>query len=119
MMSALRARRQPRSLSSDAGASRSMSKEYDDNGQRDEDTLEDMLPARNLASGWVDIDDADGSEMERGFDLLDADLAGVDITVPVIPKRADEFTCSSCFLIHHVSRLAISKDGQLICTDCA
>jgi hypothetical protein len=39
--------------------------------------------------------------------------------VRVIPKQADEFTCSSCFLVHHRSRLASEKDGRMICTDCA
>ncbi|HWG93173.1 MAG TPA: DUF4193 family protein, partial [Mycobacteriales bacterium] len=31
----------------------------------------------------------------------------------------DEFTCSSCFLVHHRSQLASEKDGRLICTECA
>ena len=37
----------------------------------------------------------------------------------VIPKQADEFTCGSCFLVHHRSRLASEKKGVAICTDCA
>lgn len=37
-----------------------------------------------------------------------ADLIADDITVPIIPKRADEFACSNCFLIQHISRLATS-----------
>jgi hypothetical protein len=39
--------------------------------------------------------------------------------VNVLPKQKDEFTCSSCFLVHHRSRLASDKGGQLICNECA
>jgi hypothetical protein len=42
-----------------------------------------------------------------------------ELSVRVIPKQADEFTCSSCFLVHHRSRLASEKNGVMICTDCA
>ena len=41
-----------------------MSREYDDNRLPIEDTLEEMLPGQGVASRWVDIDDADGSDME-------------------------------------------------------
>jgi hypothetical protein len=37
----------------------------------------------------------------------------------VLPKQADEFTCASCFLVHHRSRLAESNGSQYICRDCA
>ena len=33
------------------------------------------------------------------------------------PKQEDEFTCMSCFLVHHRSQLADEK--KLICRDCA
>ncbi len=33
--------------------------------------------------------------------------------VRVVPKQADEFTCSSCFLVHHRSRLARGNNGDL------
>ena len=117
-MTALRARRHPRSLPSDARATH-LSREYDDNQLRVEEPLKEILPGQDLASRWADIDDADGSDMECAVALASADVIGEDITMPIIPKRADEFTCSSCFLIHHMSRLASSKDGQLMCTDCA
>ena len=41
-----------------------------------------------------------------------------ELTVRVVPKQADEFVCSSCFLVHHHSQLALRKDGQQFCTDC-
>ncbi len=118
-MSTLRARRQPRSLPSDTTASRPMSREYDDNQLRNEQTLEDILPGQDVGSRWVEIDDAQGSAGAEPFELAGADLVGEDITVPVIPKRANEFTCSNCFLIQHISRLASPTGAQLICTDCA
>ncbi len=37
----------------------------------------------------------------------------------VVPKQADEFTCASCFLVHHRSRLASEENGVMICMDCA
>jgi Domain of unknown function (DUF4193) len=38
--------------------------------------------------------------------------------VRVVPKQSDEFTCSSCFLVQHRTRLALHKGDQLICADC-
>jgi hypothetical protein len=29
----------------------------------------------------------------------------------VLPKQSDEFTCGSCFLVHHRSQLASDKGG--------
>jgi hypothetical protein len=37
----------------------------------------------------------------------------------VLPRQADEFTCTNCFLVHHRSQLAYEKNGQMICTECA
>ena len=53
------------------------------------------------------------------LELPGADLSNEELTVKVLPKQADEFTCSSCFLVHHRSRLAEEHNGQLICRDCA
>jgi len=32
---------------------------------------------------------------------------------------SDEFTCSSCLLVHHKSQLAETGDGRLVCRECA
>jgi hypothetical protein len=116
-MSTLRARRKPWSLSSESGAARP-SRDYDDRPYVDE-PLEEILPGQALASGLADADEGGESDVEVSFERAETDSAGEDVTVPVIPKRTDEFICSSCFLIHHRSRLASSKGGQLLCTDCA
>ena len=55
----------------------------------------------------------------EGFELPGADLSGEELSVRVLPRQADEFTCSRCFLVHHRSQLAYEKDGQLVCTECA
>lgn len=82
-----------------------------------EDSLEELKSRRKDAqSSSVDVDEADTAE---SFELPGADLSGEELTVSVIPKQADEFTCSVCFLVHHRSRLAGDKDGQPICVDCA
>ena len=82
-----------------------------------EDSLEELTARRNEAqSAVVDVDEAESAE---SFELPGADLSGEELSVRIIPKQADEFTCASCFLVHHRSRLASEKKGVMMCTDCA
>jgi hypothetical protein len=82
-----------------------------------EDSLEELKQRRNEAqSAVVDVDESDTAE---SFELPGADLSGEELTVKVLPKQDDEFTCASCFLVHHRSRLAETSNGRLICRDCA
>jgi hypothetical protein len=53
------------------------------------------------------------------FELPGADLSGEELSVTVIPQRPDEFTCSSCFLVQHRSRMRASSSGLPVCADCA
>jgi Domain of unknown function (DUF4193) len=53
------------------------------------------------------------------FELPGADLSGEELSVTVIPRRADEFICSSCYLVQHRSRLRTSSSGLPVCADCA
>ena len=39
--------------------------------------------------------------------------------VRVLPREVDEFTCGSCFLVHHRSQLAGERNGLPICKECA
>ncbi len=64
-------------------------------------------------------DDVDEAEQAEGFELPGADLSGEELSVRVLPRQADEFTCSRCFLVHHRSQLADDRNGQLICRECA
>ncbi len=118
-MSTVRTRRQSQPLASNRKASRATSSGYDDNQLRVEEMLEEMLSGHDPVANWADIDQADESDMERAVELASAYIVDEDVFVLIAPKRADEFMCSSCFLIHHMSRLASSKGGQLICVDCA
>ncbi|MBD0861398.1 DUF4193 domain-containing protein [Gordonia sp. zg691] len=82
-----------------------------------EDSLEELKARRSEAqSSAVDVDEADTAE---SFELPGADLSGEELSVRVIPKQADEFTCTSCFLVYHRSRLAEENGNSLICVDCA
>lgn len=88
--------------------------EADDIG---EDSLEELKARRAEAqSSSVDVDD---TELNEGFELPGADLSDQELTVKVLPKQQDEFTCSRCFLVHHRSRLAQDRGGKLVCRDCA
>ncbi|AEF40217.1 MULTISPECIES: DUF4193 domain-containing protein [Hoyosella] len=80
-----------------------------------EDSLDELTSRREAQSSAVDIDDSDTAE---SFELPGADLSGEELSVRVIPKQADEFTCSQCFLVFHRSRLASSEGGPLVCQDC-
>ncbi|TKV60264.1 DUF4193 domain-containing protein [Nakamurella flava] len=99
-----------------------MATDYDaprrnESDEASEDSLEELKARRNEAqSSVVDVDEGDTAE---SFELPGADLSGEELTVKVIPKQADEFTCTSCFLVQHRSRLANPSGGQLICVDCA
>ncbi|EFV14517.1 DUF4193 domain-containing protein [Segniliparus rugosus] len=82
-----------------------------------EDSLEELTSRRHDGqSELVDIDDGDPLD---AFELPGADLSGEELSVRVLPKQADEFTCTSCFLVYHRSRLAHESGNSLICIDCA
>jgi hypothetical protein len=82
-----------------------------------EDSIEE-LKARRLDknSGKVDEDEVEAAE---SFELPGADLSHEELSVQVLPRQSDEFTCSQCFLVHHRSQLASDRNGQPICQDCA
>jgi hypothetical protein len=95
--------------------------DYDARRVSDTDTadrsgLRELAPALpKLSTAVIDEDPNDAAF----FDLPGADLSGEELSVAVIPKRADEFTCSCCFLVQHRSRLSSSSGGLPICADCA
>jgi hypothetical protein len=83
-----------------------------------DESLEDLAARRRnkVDVAVIDVDDGDPVD---SLDLPDVDLSGEELTVRVVPKQADEFTCSSCFLVHHRSRLATQSGDRMICADCA
>ena len=70
----------------------------------------------DAAAAVIDVDETDTAE---GFELPGADLSGEELSVRVVPKQADEFTCSTCFLVQHRHRYAGERAGLPICRDCA
>jgi hypothetical protein len=61
--------------------------------------------------------ETDENDMDDSVDLPGADLSGEELTVRVVPKQHDEFTCTSCFLVHHRSQR--SRADSDVCRDCA
>ncbi|BBX75830.1 DUF4193 domain-containing protein [Mycobacterium shinjukuense] len=77
--------------------------------------LRELAPALPRLSMAVVDDDSYDAPL---FEPPGADLSGEELSVAVIPQRADEFTCSCCFLVQHRSRLRSASGGRLICADC-
>ena len=72
-----------------------------------------------LALKPTGLPDADEAEITESPDLPGADLSDEELAVPVVPKQADEFTCTRCFLVHHDHRRASSSGEDPYCYDCA
>jgi hypothetical protein len=82
--------------------------------EQSEESIEELKARRHdKNSGKVDEDEAEAAE---SFELPGADLSHEELAVEVRPKQEDEFTCMSCFLVHHRSQLADPK--KMICRDC-
>jgi hypothetical protein len=82
-----------------------------------DEPLDELAVRRNGATTAVlDVDDTDAVD---SYVLPGPDLFDEELMVRVVPKQLDEFTCSSCFLVHHRSRLARGNNGNAICTECA
>ena len=98
-----------------------MATDYDAPRKTEEDLAEDSLEelkARRAekASATVDVDE---TELAENLELPGADLSDESLTVRVLPRQADEFTCTRCFLVQHRSQLAREgKDGP-ICSECS
>jgi hypothetical protein len=75
-----------------------------------EDSLEELKARRA---------DSQSGAVAESFELPGADLADEELTVKVLPMQSDEFRCARCFLVHHRSQLAVERNGELICRECA
>ena len=81
-----------------------------------EESLEELKARRaDAQSGQVDIDEAEAAE---SLELPGADLSGEELTVKVVPKQEDEFTCSRCFLVKHIGPRARGEGLKAVCQDC-
>jgi predicted RNA-binding Zn-ribbon protein involved in translation (DUF1610 family) len=90
-----------------------MATDYDTPRKTDDDLNEDSL--EELKARRTDKAAGDNESLE----LPGADLSNEELSVRVLPRQADEFTCTSCFLVHHRSQLAREKGNEMICKDCA
>jgi len=89
---------------------RATEEEDEDEELVDPDDVEadlDTILKDRIASGDDDQDDEDEEEV--------APEPGADAADRVVPRRADEFVCESCFLVKHASQRV--GDGNL-CRDC-
>ncbi len=99
-----------------------MATDYDqprrtDDSDMGEDSLEELKARRSDAqAGTVDVDE---TELNESLELPGADLSGEELTVKVLPRQENEFTCGSCFLVHHRSQLDHAEGNLLICRECA
>ena len=84
----------------------------------DTETLDALSAAATTAARSPDVD-LEEEDTAEGIDLPGADLSGEVLIMPVVPRRADEFTCTSCFLVQHRSRIAAHSAGRPVCLDCA
>lgn len=98
-----------------------MATDYDASRKTEEEQDEQRLEARRLTSGEQDKTsgkvDEDETELAESYELPGADLSHEVLSVEVTPRQADEFTCTSCFLVQHESRR--SSPGTDLCRDCA
>ena len=79
--------------------------------------VEELKPRKTRPSGEPVID-LDEAELADSFKLPGADRSNEELIVQLLPVQADEFTCMSCFLVHHRSQLAREKDGKKYCIEC-
>ncbi|MDK7750189.1 DUF4193 domain-containing protein [Brevibacterium sp. UMB10442] len=99
-----------------------MATDYDVPRKQDEDlssdSIEELKAQRNQQqASQVDEDETAAAE---GFELPGADLSNEELSVRVLPKQNDEFTCTECFLVRHRSQMSDeSEAGSPVCTDCA
>lgn len=98
-----------------------MATDYDASRKTEEEQNEESLEARRLTSGDQDKTsgkvDEDETELAESYELPGADLSHEVLSVEVTPRQADEFTCTSCFLVQHESRR--ESKGVDLCRDCA
>jgi len=85
-------------------------------GDEPETTSLDELRAGRASSASAVALLEDGDPSEADLDVPGADLSGEELTLLVLPQQSDEFTCTSCWLVHHRSQRVGRGDT---CVDCA
>lgn len=98
-----------------------MATDYDAPRKTDEELAEDSLEelkARRVdkSSSAIDVDE---TELAENLELPGADLSDESLTVHVVPRQSDEFTCMSCYLVQHGSQIDHESKAGPICKECA
>ena len=95
--------------------------DYDASRKTEDEPKEPSLEAHRLTSGEQDKSsgkvDEDETELAESYVLPGADLSHETLSIEVMPRQTDEFTCTACFLVQHESRR--SSPATDVCGDCA
>jgi hypothetical protein len=95
-----------------------MATDYDAPRTKPEDEPEDLeLSAAVQTKPIASHTDVDEANFLEDLELPGADLSAEQLSIEVVPIQRDEFTCMSCFLVHHSSQR--TSAGSDICRDCA
>lgn len=98
-----------------------MATDYDevrsDIKESQERSLEDLQSASapDARSVVTELDEADA--LDEGL-APGGEIIADELVVQVVPQGADEFTCSSCFLVRHRSQVARESNGRWYCIEC-
>jgi len=60
----------------------------------------------------------DETDIIDGVELPGADVSSEELIIQVIPQAQDEFTCYSCFLVRHRSRITRQQGAHAYWTEC-
>lgn len=95
-----------------------MATDYDAPRHVTEDTYAESTVGnvKTRAARSVEALAEDPDPFETDLDIFDADSTGEDLTVRVLPRQANEFTCTRCYLVHHHSQLV--NTTTMTCRDC-
>ncbi len=74
-------------------------------------------PARNrpIAVALIDLAETEWADL---YDLPGNEVPAEELAMEILSEQADEFTCSSCFLVRHRTQLAGTKGDSKYCRDC-
>ena len=95
-----------------------MAQDYDFPRNKDEDEESLQALGKSSQNSANDLDD-DENAIAEDYELPGADLSNEDSSVTVIPMQGDEFICSECFLVKHLSQLDHTTEDGPVCKECA
>ena len=95
---------------------------YDNKDETADDSIElvltddsiDELRTRTKPRRPTLLEDDNDTINDDGF--TDYEIVEERLTIDVVPQQADEFTCDTCFLVLHRTRISTSR--QRTCIDC-